>query len=63
MLSVSKIIFCMLPINVIHYFKNICLFGLFVISNYSKGRVILDFGVEIYITLMALVGILREGEV
>ena len=44
-------------------FTDIYLFGLFVISNYSKGRVILDFGAGTYIALMALVGILKEGEV
>ena len=64
MLSVCKIIFCMVPINAIHcVYTNIYLFGLFVISNYSKGRVILDFGAGTYIALMALVGILKEGEV
>ena len=44
-------------------FTNTYLFGLFVISNYSKGREPLDFGVAIYIAIMALLGILREGEV
>ena len=44
-------------------FTNIYLFGLFVISNYSKGQEIWDFGAGTYIALMALVGLFKEGEV
>ena len=53
MLSVCKIIFSMVPIFCI-VFTNIYLFGLFVISNYSKGREPLDFGVAIYIAIMGV---------
>ena len=52
----------MVPIFCI-VFTNIYLFGLFVISNYSKGQEIWDFGAGTYIALMALVGLFKEGEV